>query len=103
MILFEIYCYFLKNILTVLIVYVDIIIVTCDDPKEVKNIKRMLATEFEINHLRDSKYFLGIEVTRSNQGIYIYIYIYISCKMCFCLLLVEMEMLGCKACDAPIN
>ena len=63
MILFEIYCYFLKNILTVLIVYVDIIIVTCDDPKEVKNIKRMLATEFEINHLRDSKYFLGIEVT----------------------------------------
>ena len=77
MILFEIYCYFLKNILTVLIVYVDIIIVTCDDPKEVKNIKRMLATEFEINHLRDSKYFLGIEVTRSNQGIYIYIYIYI--------------------------
>ena len=58
----------------------------------------MLAAEFEINNLRDSKYFLGIEVTRSKQGIYI-----LSCRMCFCLLLVEMEMLGCKACDAPID
>lgn len=82
---------------TALIVYVDYIIVTCDDPKEDKILKEYLATDFEINDLRDLKYFLGIEVTRSEQGIFI------SCRMCFCHLLLEMEMLGCKDCDAPID
>ena len=54
-----------------------------------------LSKKKEINDLRDLKYFLGIEVTRSEQGIFI------SCRMCFCHLLVDIEMLGCKACDAP--
>ena len=54
-----------------LIMYVDDIIVTRNDEKEKNTLKQHLAKEFEIKDLGKLKYFLGIEVARSKQGIFI--------------------------------
>ena len=34
-------------------------------------LQKQLATEFEMKNLRGLKYFLGIEVARSKQGIFL--------------------------------
>ena len=56
---------------TTLPVYVDDIIVTINDEREKHEVKQRLAIEFEIKELGKLKYFLGIEVTYSTQGIFI--------------------------------
>lgn len=57
--------------MTTLIIYVDDIVVTCNDEVEVVQLKSSLAKEFEIKDLGSLKYFLGIEVARSRQGIFL--------------------------------
>ena len=56
---------------TILIVYVHDIIVTRNDEKEKNTWKQCLVKEFEIKDLGKLKYFIGIEVARSKQGIFI--------------------------------
>ncbi len=53
--------------ITLLIVYVDDIVVTGDDKEEMALLKECLAQEFEIKDLGRLKYFLGIEVARSDK------------------------------------
>jgi len=48
---------------------VDDIIVTGDDIIEIKSLKEVLAREFEIKDLGSLRYFLGMEVARSKEGI----------------------------------
>ena len=55
--------------ITILIVYVDDIILTRDDLTEMDRLKRSLATKFEIKDVGSLKYFLGMEVARSKKGI----------------------------------
>ena len=55
--------------LTVLIVYVNDIIVTSDDQEEIYRLKSLLAKEFEIKDLGNLWYFLRMEVARSKEGI----------------------------------
>jgi hypothetical protein len=54
---------------TALIVYVDDMILTGDDSEEMRTLQEYLSAEFEMKDLGQLKYFLGIEVTRSKQGI----------------------------------
>ena len=49
--------------ITTLIVYVDDIVVTRNDPKERNALQEYLAKEFEMKDLGALKYFLGIEVS----------------------------------------
>ena len=56
---------------TALLVYVDDIIVTGNDERERHEVKQRLTTEFVIKEPGKLKYFLGIEVTYSTQGIFI--------------------------------
>ena len=56
--------------LTALLVYVDDIIVTGNDDKERQVLNQCLAKEFEIKALGRLKYFPGIEVAHSKQGIF---------------------------------
>ncbi|KAL1549825.1 Beta-galactosidase 8 [Salvia divinorum] len=56
---------------TCLIIYVDDMIITGDDKEEIKNLKENLSKEFEMKDLGVLKYFLGIEVLRSEQGIFL--------------------------------
>ncbi|KAJ9539426.1 hypothetical protein OSB04_032159 [Centaurea solstitialis] len=56
---------------TCLIIYVDDMIITGNDKEEITKLKEGLFTEFEMKDLGELKYFLGIEVLRSKQGIFI--------------------------------
>ena len=83
--------------LTVLIVYVDDIILTGDDQKEMERLKTSLATEFEIKDLGSLRYFLGMEVARSRKGIVV------SQRKYILDLLKETGMSSCKPADTPID
>uniref|UniRef100_A0A5B7CIF2 Putative Retrovirus-related Pol polyprotein n=1 Tax=Davidia involucrata TaxID=16924 RepID=A0A5B7CIF2_DAVIN len=50
---------------TILIVYVDDIVIIGDDAEEMQTLKSYLAKEFEIKDLGSLKYFLRIEVAKS--------------------------------------
>ena len=49
----------------------DDIIVTGDDTDEIKRLQECLSTEFKMKDLEGLKYFLDIEVARTNDGIYL--------------------------------
>jgi hypothetical protein len=66
-----------KGEVTALIVYVDDMIVTRNNPGEQKALPNCLAQEFEMKSLGHLKYFLGIEVSRSKEGIF-----FVSTKVC---------------------
>ena len=56
---------------TILIVYVDDIITTGDNIQEIKALKGQLQQAFEVKDLGQLMYFLGMEVARSKEGIFI--------------------------------
>jgi len=86
-----------KGKITLLIVYVDDIVVTEDDKDEMAHLKELLAQEFEIKDLGKLQYLLGIEVARSKKGIFI------SQRKYILDLLKETGMLGCKPAESPIE
>ena len=55
--------------ISILIVYVDDIVVTGDDVEEILKLKRTLGTTFEVKDMGSLRYFLGMEIARSRQGI----------------------------------
>jgi len=55
--------HFISGRVTILIVYIDDIIITGDDLKERDIIRKRLSAKFKIKELGKLKYFLGIEVT----------------------------------------
>ncbi|KAJ9550705.1 hypothetical protein OSB04_014750 [Centaurea solstitialis] len=91
------YKHSVKGEITILIVYVDDIIITGSDNVEIENVKKALAQAFEIKDLGVLKYFLGMEVARSKKGISITQHKYIID------LLKETGMIGCKPISTPID
>jgi hypothetical protein len=59
------------NSLTILLIYVDDILITGNNLDSIKTLKQFLHTRFRIKDLGDLKYFLGIEIARSSKGIYL--------------------------------
>lgn len=59
------------DFVTCLIIYVDDMIITGNDTNEISRLRNYLFAQFEMKDLGGLKYFLGIEVLRSNAGIYI--------------------------------
>lgn len=55
--------------MTTFIVYVDDIVVTIANYCEINNLKGFLGKEFEIKELEILRYFLGIEVAKSKDGL----------------------------------
>ena len=68
-----------------------------DDPYEMKALQEYLATKFEMKDLGQLKYFLGIEVARSENGIFL------SQRKYVLDLLMETGMLACKPVETPIE
>ena len=54
---------------TALLVYVDDIVITRNDPTCVAALKSLLDHKFGIKDLGSLKYFLGLEIARSEKGI----------------------------------
>lgn len=81
---------------TMLIVYVDDMIITREDEEEISRLQKELATRFEMKSLGGLKYFLEIEVARSRQGIFLSLRKYVLD------LLIGVGMLKCKLVDIPI-
>ena len=80
-----------------LIVYVDDIIVTGNDTEEIKALKEYLYKEFEMKDLGSLKYFMGIEVSRSSNGIFL------SHRKYTLDLLHETGMSACQPVGTPIE
>ncbi|RVW38091.1 Retrovirus-related Pol polyprotein from transposon RE1 [Vitis vinifera] len=83
--------------ITTLIVYVDDMVVTRNDPEERKALQNYLSTEFEMKYLGHLKYFLGIEVSRSSEGIFL------SQRKYALDILQETGMSGCQPINTPIE
>ncbi|RVW36637.1 Retrovirus-related Pol polyprotein from transposon RE1 [Vitis vinifera] len=81
--------------ITALIVYVDDMVVTGNDPEERKVLQNYLSREFEMKDLGPLKYFLGIEVSRSSEGIFL------SQRKYALDLLQETGMSGCQPVNTP--
>ena len=70
---------------------------TGNDERENHEVKHRLPTEFEIKELGKLKYFLGIEVAYSTQGIFISQQKYVTD------LLAETGKIGCKLVSSPMD
>lgn len=83
--------------ISILIVYVDDIILTGNDVMEMSKLKESLASAFEIKDLGPLRYFLGMEVARSRKGIVV------SQRKYILDLLKETGMSGCRPVDTPMD
>ena len=82
---------------TILIVYVDDIIITGESDKEATKLEEQLTICFEVKKLGTLKYFLGIEVAQSSSG-------YLMTQQKYILdLLNETNLLQGKANNTPIE
>ncbi|CAN0843508.1 Retrovirus-related Pol polyprotein from transposon RE1 [Linum grandiflorum] len=83
--------------ISILIVYVDDIIITGSDEHEIQSLKRRLAAEFERKDLGNLRYFLDIEVAITHQGLML------SQRKYVLDLLQETGMTGCKPASTPME
>jgi hypothetical protein len=82
---------------TVILVYVDDIILAGTCLKEFDSLKQALDKAFRIKNLGELKYFLGLEVARSARGISL-------CQRKYCLeLLEDAGLTGCKPVTTPLD
>ncbi|XP_024026660.1 uncharacterized protein LOC112093094 [Morus notabilis] len=86
-----------KGKISIFIVYVDDIILTGDDHEGITDLKKKMARDFEIKDLGMLKYFLGMEFSRSKEGIFE------NQRKYILNLLRETGLLGCKAAETPID
>ena len=85
-----------KNNFTVILVYVDEIILVGNCLSEIKMIKEVLNCSFKIKDHGEVKYFLGLKVSRANKGIHL-------CQRKYTLdTLNEIGMLGSKPHITPL-
>ncbi|KAJ0825597.1 putative RNA-directed DNA polymerase [Helianthus annuus] len=86
-----------NDVIVILLVYVDDIVVTGNNPSEIEVVKRCLSDNFQIKDLGLLKYFLGIEVLYLNGSVCL-------SQRKYCLeLLAEFGYLGCKPVGTPIE
>ena len=86
-----------KGKISILIVYVDDIILTRDDIEELANLKRRMAQDFEMKDLGILKCFLGMKFARSKECIFVNQRKYILD------LFKETGLLGFKVAETPIE
>ena len=55
----------------IVLVYVDDLIITRDFSKEIQRTRENLSVQFQINELEELKHFLGLEVERTKEGLFL--------------------------------
>ena len=83
--------------LVVIVVYVDDVIIIGDSEDEIGKVKDLLKAEFDIKDLGELMYFLGIEVIRTRDGIWLMQRKYVLD------MLEKFGMTGCKPIATPIE
>ncbi|KAL6327296.1 hypothetical protein AAG906_018596 [Vitis piasezkii] len=83
--------------LAIVLVYVDDLIITGDDVEEICRTKENLSVRFEMKELGQLKHFLGLEVDRTHEGIFL-------CQQKYAKdLLKKFGMLECKPISTPME
>jgi Reverse transcriptase (RNA-dependent DNA polymerase) len=93
----SLFCKFDSHTITIILVYVDDIIVIGNNLEEIKNVKRKLNERFDIKDLEILKYFIGFEFAYYTRGIFT------SQRKYILDLLKEIDKLGCKPASTPID
>ncbi|XP_019085876.1 PREDICTED: uncharacterized protein LOC109126622 [Camelina sativa] len=83
--------------IVVVLIYVDDIIISGDDKDGIQNTKAFLHSTFAIKDLGELKYFLGIEIYRSSEGLFL------SQRKYALDLLSETGKLGVKPAPTPLE
>lgn len=86
-----------ENKITVILVYVDDLLITGDSQCNIDKLKAMLSRNFHMKDLGNINYFLGIEVHRSPDGFFL------SQRKYVLDLLKEYHMVGVKPSKLPMN
>ena len=81
-----------RDCITILLIYVDDVVLAGDNSQEISNITNQLQKHFRIKNFGNLTYFLGLEVARSQDGIHL------SQRKYVLYFLQEADMLHC----API-
>ncbi|KAF5763047.1 putative RNA-directed DNA polymerase [Helianthus annuus] len=79
------------------LIYVDDVIIVGNDQQKIQDTKTHLDTKFSIKDLGPLKYFLGIEVARTKDGLVL------SQRKYTLDILEDSGMLGCKPCSFPME
>ena len=66
---YSIFVHIKESSFTALLVYVDDMLITGNDPNCVASLKSLLDQKFGIKDLGSFKYFLGLEIARNDKGI----------------------------------
>lgn len=83
--------------LAIILVYVDDLIITGDDENEIRQIRENLSVRFQMKELGELKHFLGLEVERTRDGLFL-------CQQKYAQDLLErFGMLDCKPISTPIE
>ena len=57
--------------IVIICIYVDDLIVGGDNVAEIEHVKTLLKQEFDMKDLGELRYFLGIEIVRTKEGIWL--------------------------------
>ncbi|XP_049935313.1 uncharacterized mitochondrial protein AtMg00810-like [Nymphaea colorata] len=85
------------NVFIAMLAYVDDLIICGNNLEGIQNFKDYLRNCFKMKDLGDLKYFLGLELTRTKQGILL------TQRKYTCDLLDEVGLLGAKPMETPIE
>ncbi|KAE8675571.1 tir-nbs resistance protein [Hibiscus syriacus] len=86
-----------KGKLAIVLVYVDDLIITGNDEAEILQTKENLSVRFQMKELGQLKHFLGLEVDRTHEGIFLCQQKYVKD------LLKRFGMLECKSTSTPME
>ena len=85
------------NGIVVITIYVDDLIIVGDSDVEIDHVKGLLKQEFEMKDLGELRYFLGIEVIRTSEGIWL------SQRQYALDMLSKYGMADCKPISMPLD
>ena len=83
--------------ITIVLIYVDDLIITKDDLEEVKWIRETLSVRYEMKELGELKHFLDLEIDHCDKGVFLYQHKYAINLLC------KFGMENCKPISTPIE